>query len=149
MKLKSYLFALACGLGFANATSAEQYVDYTPQRGAWEVQIIRVDPNHVDDYLVGLRRNLVPVMEIMKSHGIIDQYQVMTKLNAGAGDNVIIIQHYPSLSGLEPEKARDQAIEKEIYAKVPKGQSDKAVAEFEKYRTFVSDEFWTPVDFAK
>ena len=64
-------FVLAAGLAVgalaASAVWAEQYVDYTPVKGVWEVQTIKVDPNHIDDYLTGLRKGLVPSISDLKS----------------------------------------------------------------------------------
>jgi hypothetical protein len=141
--------ALTAGLTLAGAAFAEPYVDWTPQKGAWEVTTIKVDPAHIDDYLTGLKKGWAPSQEIAKAHGIIDQYMILVKLNSGAGANVQLILHYPSLAMLEPDKARDQAIEKENLARVSRETEEKAVAEYDKYRTFVSDEFWTDVEFTK
>jgi hypothetical protein len=140
---------LAAGLAGAGAAMAEPYVDYTTQKGAWEVTTLKVDPNHIDDYLTGLKKGWAPGQEILKAHGVIDQYLILVKLNASAGANVQLIVHYPSLAMLEPDKARDQAIQKESFARVSKETNQAAVAGYDKYRTFVSDEIWTSVEFAK
>ena len=140
---------IAAGLVSAETAYAEPYVDYTPNKGAWEVTTLKVDANHIDDYLTGLKKGWAPGQEILKAHGVIDQYMVLVKLNSGAGANVQLIVHYPSLNNLEPDKARDQAIEKESFAQISKETNEKAVAGYDKYRTFVSDEFWTTMDFAK
>ena len=138
---------MACLSGFA---SAEPYQDYTPKKGVIEVQMIKVDPNHIDDYLTGLKTNLVPGLEIAKKHGVLDWYAFDVKLNGNGGDaNIMIVQHYPSLAVLDPDKARDQAIEKEGYAAVSKATQDKAVAGFDKYRTFVSDDFYGEIEYPK
>lgn len=149
MKKLITLAAAAAGLSMAGAAFAEPYVDWTPQKGAWEVTTIKVDPSHIDDYLTGLKKGWAPGQEIAKAHGVIDQYMILVKLNSGAGANVQLIVHYPSLSMLEPDKARDQAIEKETEAKVSRDTSDKAIAGYDKYRTFVSDEIWTEAQFTK
>lgn len=139
-----------CVAAIGLTAHAEPYVDYTPQKGAWEVQAIAVDPNHIDDYLVGLKKTMTPSLEIEKAHGIIDNYGFMVKFNSmGGGANVLILRHFPSLAALDPDKARDQALEKEYYAKISKDEDLKKVAEYEKYRKFVSDEFWVGVDLAK
>ena len=44
--------AVAC---VSTPCAAEPYVDYTPQKGYWSINAVEVDPNHVDDYLTGLR----------------------------------------------------------------------------------------------
>jgi hypothetical protein len=150
MKWVLGLAASAAALGVFHAANAEPYVDYTPKKGAWEVQTMAVDPNHVDEYLTGLKKTMVPVLEIEKAHGTIDRYSFMVKLNPnGGGANIMIVQHYPSLAAMDPDKARDQMIEKEIYANLPKADEEKKVAEYEKYRKFLSDELWTDVEMGK
>lgn len=142
--------ACFCMAAIGLTAQAEPYVDYTPQKGVWEVQAIAVDPNHLDDYLTGLKRTMTPELEIAKSHGLIDKYGFMVKFNSnGPGANVLVLRHYPSLAAMEPDKARDQMLEKEYYARISKDEGAKKVAEYEKYRKFVSDEFWTDVDMTK
>lgn len=146
---------LACTAGAlalvaAVAAKAEPYKDYTAQKGAWQVTEVHVDQNHIDDYLTGLKTSWVPGQEIAKKHGVIDDYWVMVKLDpAGVGANVLLGQHYPSLAVLEPDMARDKAIEKESYAAVSKEKGEALVAGFEKYRSFVGDGLYQIVQFGK
>lgn len=140
---------LAAGLLTASAAFAEPYADYTPVKGAWHVTTIKVDPNHIDDYVTGLKKTWATGEELAKKHGVIDQYMILLKLNSGAGANVQLIEHYPSLANLEPDKARDLALQKEGEAMVSKDNMMKSVGEFDKYRTFVSDEFWRSLEFTK
>jgi hypothetical protein len=150
--MKSIMTMLVAGaaLGVAGVATAEPYQDYTPQKGVLEVQMVKVDPNHIDDYLTGLKATLVPGLEIAKKHGVIDWYAFNVKLNANGGDaNVMIVQHYPNTAVLDPDKARDQAIEKESLAVLSKDADAKAVAGYEKYRTFVSDEFYYGIEYPK
>jgi hypothetical protein len=148
MKLKLLALA-ACATGLATAAAAEPWTDWTPQKGATEVTTLKVDPNHIDDYLTGLKKSWVIGQEIAKKHGVIDWYQVMVKLNSGAGENVVLLVHYPSLANLEPDQARDKAIEAENYAALSKEEGEKMVSGYDKYRTFVSDELWTGVEYPK
>ncbi len=150
--MKSIMTMLVAGaaLGLAGVAAAEPYKDYTPQKGVTEVQQIKVDPNHIDDYLTGLKTTLVPGLEIAKKHGVIDWYVINVKLNPQGGDsNVEIVQHYPNSAVFDADKARDQAIEKESYAAVSKEKMDKTVADFEKYRTFVSDDLYYEILYPK
>jgi hypothetical protein len=140
---------LTVGALAASAVWAEQYVDYTPVKGVWEVTTIRVDPNHIDDYLTGLRKGWSASMETLKKHGVIDQYMILQKLNSGAGANIQLIQHFPSGAMMDPDKTRDQAIQKEMEAQMSKTASAKLTGGFDKYRTFESDEMWTEVKMAK
>lgn len=129
---------------------AKQYKDYTPEKGVWEINAIEVDPNHVDDYLTGLRKSQVPAFEVMKKHGIIDEYRFIVRngYNKGA-PNVLIQTHYTSVAMLAPDQARDTMIEKEIFATFSEEAGKVAVAGYEKYRQFVDDGLWTEVTMTK
>jgi len=141
----------ACGaLAGASAASAKQYVDYTPAKGVWEINAIEVDPNHVDDYLVGLRKSQVPGFEVMKKHGIIDDYRFVVRNGYAKGSpNLLIEIHFTSAAMLEPDKARDQMIEKEIEATFSEADGKVAVAGYEKIRQFIDDGLWNEIVFAK
>ena len=149
MKWTIGALALSAGLCMAAAAAAEPWTDYIPAKGATEVVTVQVDPNHIDDYLSGIGKGWVREQELAKKHGIIDWYQVMVKLNATGGSNVVLIVHYPTLANLEPDKARDQAMLAESRAAMSKEDSDKQIAGYDKYRTFVSDDIWTGVDYPK
>jgi hypothetical protein len=148
-KIIAALGIATLGMAAAGMAFAEPYSDWMTTKGAWEVTTIKVDPNHIDDYMTGLKKGWASEQEILKAHGVIDQYMVLVKLNSGAGANVQLIVHYPSLAMMEPDKARDQAIEKEALAKTSKEALDATVAGYDKYRTFVSDDIWTTVEFPK
>ena len=140
----------ATALLYATAAPARQYVDYTPEKGLWEINAIEVDPNHIDDYLTGLRKSQVPGFEVMKKHGIIDDYHFVVRNGYTKGSpNVLIETHYTSVAMLAPDKARDQMIEKEIFATFSEDAGKTAVAGYEKYRQFIDDSLWSEVTFAK
>jgi hypothetical protein len=149
MKTTVSMLAVGACLSWAMAAGAEPYVDYTPLKGVTHVQTIKVDPNHIDDYITGLKKSWVPGEEIAKKHGVIDYYQLMVKLNGGAGANVVLIEHYPSIAALDPDQARDQAMEKEGQAIISKDQSTALTNGFDKYREFISDDYYQAVEFAK
>lgn len=145
---------VAAAVSFAalagSVASAEPYVDYTPEKGVWNMMSAEVDPNHVDDYLKGLRRTQQIGMDIMKKRGMIDAYRIRVRNGYTKGQpNVLIETHYTSVAMLAPDKARDMAIEKEIYASLPKSEADKAVASYETYRTFLDDAYYTEVTLAR
>jgi hypothetical protein len=120
-----------------------------PQKGLWEINAIDVDPNHVDEYLTGLRRSQVPGFEVMKAHGIIDSYKFLIRNGyTKGGPSVLIMTHFTSAAMLEPDQARDQMIEKEILAKFSEADGKAAVAGYEKYRTFIDDGLWSEVKMA-
>jgi len=151
IRISLKLAALAATISIGAATAyAKQYVDYTPQKGLWEINAIEVDPNHVDEYLTGLRQSQLPTFEVMKSHGVIDDYRVVVRTGYVKGSpNVLIQVHYPSAAMLDPDKARDMIIDKESNARFSEEQNKAAVANYEKYRTFIDDAMWTDISFAK
>ncbi len=141
-----YAGALALALVWASPASAKPWVDYVPQKGFWQYTYVKVDVNHIDDYLTQMKSIWVPGREIDKKHGLIDQYQVMTNINAEDGTaNVMLCVHYVSFAELDPDKLRDQAIFDENVAAVTQAAS----ADFNKYRTIVGSSIYVPVDYTK
>ena len=62
---------------------------------------------------------------------------------------MLIETHLPSIALLAPDKARDEALDKEMMATLPEEQGKAAIANYEKYRQFLDDSFWSEVRFAK
>jgi hypothetical protein len=143
MKIATIGAGLALAVLVASAATAEPYQDYTPQKGLWHVTTIKVDPNHVDDYVTGLKKEWVPGEEVAKKHGLIDSYRILVKINqADRSSNVLLEEHIPSTAILDPDRARDQSVQREIYAVVPKSEDQEMIKQFDKYRTFVSEDYY-------
>ncbi len=142
--------AAASTLVAAGAANAKEYVDYGYGKGIWTINQVEVDPNHVDDYLTGLKQSEVPGFEIMKKHGIIDDYTFSVKNGYTKGmPNVVIAVHYVNADGLMPNQARDQMLDKEIEATFSEDAGKTAVAGYEKYRKFLDNSTWLDVTFKK
>jgi len=141
----------AASIAFASApATAKQYLDYTPQKGYWDVNAVEVDPNHIDDYLTGLSKSLIPTYETLKKRGLIDDYKFMVRSGYVKGSpNVLLMTHSKSYGVLDADQARDQAIDKEIEALFTKEQNDAAIAGYEKYRTFIDNAQWTDIKMGK
>jgi hypothetical protein len=140
---------VAAGVIGIGVALAEPFVDYTPMPGAWEIQTRTIEPTHIDDYLKLLHSYWVPMEEIEKKHGIIDDYKVLVKINSAEGGNVLLLEHYPTLSSMEPDRARDQAVQRESDAFMSRDRSDKLLAGIDSYRSFASDVLYRSVDVAK
>jgi hypothetical protein len=139
--------AVAC---MSAPAAAEPYVDYTPQKGYWSINAVEVDPNHVDDYLTGLRSSQVSAFEVLKRRGLIDDYKFMVRTGYVKGSpNVLIMTHVPSTALDDPDQARDQAVQKEIYAAFSKEKGEQAVRGYEKYRTFIDTGNWQTMNMNK
>jgi hypothetical protein len=152
MRLFKMIALSAAAATFVASASAygEPYKDYTPAKGVWQVTTIKVDPNHIDDYLVGLKRAWIPAEELAKKHGLIDNYFVMVNANSAdpAGD-VLLGEHYVSFAAMDPDQARDMEMLKETLAQMSKEEGVKLTNGFDKYRTFMSETMWTGVNFDK
>lgn len=141
----------AASIAFASMpAAAKPYVEYTPQKGYWDINAVEVDPNHIDEYLVGLSTSLMSTFEALKRNGVIDDYKFMTRTGYVKGSpNVLIMTNSPSYGMLDPNKERDQKIDREIEAVFSKAQNDAAVAGYEKYRTFIDNAQWTDIKMGK
>ena len=146
--MRSFLFGVASALALVCMlpAAAKPWVDYIPQKGFWQYTYVKVDVNHIDDYLTQMKSIWVPGREIDKKHGLIDDYKVMTNVLGAAGDaNVMLCVHYVSFAGLDPDRLRDMAIDEENAAAL----AHAASADFNKYRTIVGSSIYVPVDFTK
>jgi hypothetical protein len=142
--------AVTASFVFGGVAIAKQYVDYTPQKGVWEINAVEVDPNHVDEYLTGLRKSQVPGFEVLKKRGVMDSYKFLVRTGYSKGSpNVLILTHLTSAAMLDPDRARDESIEKEILATFSEEQGKVAVAGYEKYRQFLDDGLWSELTMAK
>ena len=143
-------FPAVLALILAVPAAAKPWVDYVPQKGFWQYTYVKVDVNHIDDYLTRMKSIWVPGREIDKRHGLIDQYQIMTNIIGAAGDaNVMLCVHYVSFAGLDPNKLRDTAIYDENAAALPEAKADAAFTDFNKYRTIVGSYIYVPLDFTR
>ncbi len=148
-------FALAAlgavAIAFASVpAAAKPYVDYTPQKGYWDINAVEVDPNHVDDYLTGLSKSLVPVYETLKRRGLIDDYRFVSRIGYVKGSpNVLLMTHSKTTGVMDADRERDMAVEAEINAAFSEAQQDAAVAGYEKYRTFLDNGQWIDIKMGK
>jgi hypothetical protein len=148
-------FALAAlgavAIAYASVpAAAKPYVDYTPQKGYWDINAVSVDPNHVDDYLTGLSKSLVPVFETLKRRGLIDEYRFMSRIGyVKDSPNVLIMTHSKTTGVMDADRERDLAVEAEINAAFSEAQQDAAVAGYEKYRTFIDNGQWIDIKMGK
>jgi hypothetical protein len=83
----------------------------------WRIQLIRVKPTHMDDYLTSLRKSTKPLIEEQKKQGIIVDYKVFlkeTKNNPEDWDICVAIEYknYAAMDGLaaKGEALRDKIL---------------------------------------
>ena len=147
--MKAFVLAGALALAVGPAC-ADPWVDWTPKTGVISVTAVHVDANHIDDYLVGLKKIWAPGEEYAKKTGQITGYEILVNVNAaGTGANVLLVEHLPNFAVLDPNKKRDMDALKAMEAIAPKATQETAVAGFDKYRSFVGSELWQAVEFTK
>jgi len=148
-------FALAAlgavAIAYASVpAAAKPYVDYTPQKGYWDINAVEVDPNHVDDYLTGLSKSLVPVYETLKRRGLIEEYRFVSRIGYVKGSpNVLLMTRSKTTGVMDADRERDQSVEAEINTAFSEAQQDAAVAGYEKYRTFIDNGQWVDIKMGK
>lgn len=83
----------------------------------WRIQLIRVKPTHMDDYLASLRKSTRPIMEEEKKQGMITDYKIFlkeTKNNPEDWDICVAIQYknHAAMDGLaaKGEMMRDKIL---------------------------------------
>jgi hypothetical protein len=83
----------------------------------WRIQLIRVKPTHMDEYLTSLRKSTKPLIEEQKKEGMIVDYKVFlkeTKNNPEDWDICVAIQYknYAAMDGLaaKGEMLRDKIL---------------------------------------
>ena len=150
ISLKTITLGVAAAAFAVSTAYADEYKDYTPEKGVWQVTTVKVDPNHIDDYLVGLKKSWIPDVELSKKHGLIDNYFVMVNANgADPGGNVLLGEHFVSFAAMDPDKARDLKMQSEALAQMSKEEGRKMTSGYDKYRSFMNETMWTGVNFGK
>ena len=106
----------------------------------WRIQLIRVKPTHMDEYLTSLRKSTKPMIEEEKRQGLILDYKVFlkeTKNNPEDWDICVAIEYknYAAMDGLA---AKSEAVRDKILGgKAPAQQLSEKRAEI---REIVSSE---------
>ena len=83
----------------------------------WRVQLIRVKPNHMDEYLTSLRQSTKPLIEEQKRQGAIVDYKVFLKETKNSPEDwdicvAIEYKNHAAMDGLaaKGEAARDKIL---------------------------------------
>ena len=103
-----------CLFVFAPALFAQEHYTEGP---VWRVSLIRVKPNHMDEYLASLQQNSKPFFDEEKRQGLIVEYKVFlkeTKSNPQDWDICLAVQYknYAAMDGLSSkvEGIRDKVL---------------------------------------
>jgi len=82
----------------------------------WRVQLIRVKPTHMDDYLTSLRKSTKPLIEEQKKEGIIVDYKVFLKETKNSPDDwdICIAIEYKNHAAMDGLTAKGEMLRDKI-----------------------------------
>jgi hypothetical protein len=136
MRIAATLAALAA-FGFVTSAQAELYKDYAPSKAVWNLAMVKVQPNKIDDYLMGLKQSWINGCEINKKQGVLEDCFIYVSENDAAGPfNVLLVQKYVSGAMREPDEARYKAYMEEFRKKLAEDTQEKLVEGYNEFRTF-------------
>jgi hypothetical protein len=106
----------------------------------WRVQLIRVKPTHMDDYLTSLRKSTKPLIEEQKKEGIIMDYKVFLKETKNSPDDwdICVAIEYKNHAAMDGLTAKGELLRDKILGgKAPAQQLTEKRAEI---REIISSE---------
>ena len=121
----------------APAVMAQEHYTEGP---VWRVELIRVKPNHMDEYLASLQQASKPLVEEEKKEGLILDYKIFLKetMNDPQDWNVCIAIQYKNHAAMDGLDAKTDAIEKKILG--GQQQAQQLGEKRAEYREIVSNE---------
>jgi hypothetical protein len=124
----------------ATAQATEIYKDYVPSKAVWNVTMVKVVPNRIDDYLGGLKQSWVNGCEISKKMGAIEDCSIfVSETSAGGAFNVMLVQKFASGAMMEPDEARYNNFMAEFRKGLEKAKQDELVQGYEEFRSFFGE----------
>jgi len=122
-------------LFLAPALLAQEHYTEGP---VWRITLIRVKPNHMDDYLTALQQNLKPFYEAEKRDGMIVDYKIFfkeTKVDPQDWDISLAIE-YKNFAAMDGLSAKAEALRDKVLG--GKQTAQQAAEKREEIREVVS-----------
>ncbi len=143
------LTAAAAALALAGSAQAfEVFKDYTPSKEVWNVTMVRVNPNRIDDYLEGLKQTWWSACEIGKKHGTIMECGIYVDQNAATRDfNMMLVIKQPSAAVGDPNPELYKKFMADLRARLDEAKQDKIVEGYEQLRDFWGEKSMRRIDF--
>ena len=138
---KTILLAALAALGLAgNAQAAEMFKDYVPSKAVWNVTMVKVNPNHIDDYLGGLRQSWMAGCEAGKKAGTLEDCSIfVSETTAGGPFNVMLVQKFTTAAMMEPNQESYNKVMAEVRKTLAEAKEKELVKGYEEYRTFFGE----------
>jgi hypothetical protein len=149
MKSTSKLLALALAtLGLAGTASAEIWKDYEPSKAIWNVTMVKVDPNNIDDYLMGLKQSWATTCNAGKAAGAVeDCFIYVSETDASSPFNVMLVQKFTDAAMREPSAEKYAKVMDAVRKTISEAKADELVKGYNEYRTFVGELNFRRVEF--
>ncbi len=131
-----------------NAQAFEVYTDYTPSKEVWNVTMVKVNPNRIDDYLEGLKQTWVSGCEISKKQGtVLDCFVYVSETASNRDFNMLLVTKFPSAAVSDPNAEQFKSFQASMRAQLAEDKQDKLVEGYEEMRTFFGEQNFRRVDF--
>ena len=141
--------AAAAALTLASSAMAfEAYIDYTPSKEVWNVTMVKVNPNRIDDYLEGLKQTWMTGCEVGKKNGVvIDCFVYLSETAANRDFNMMLVQKLPNGAVSDPNADLFKKMQAETRAKLAQDKQDAIVEGYEELRTFFGEMNFRRIEF--
>jgi hypothetical protein len=138
---KMFVLAAVAALGLAgNANAAEMFKDYVPSKAVWNVTMVKVNPNHIDDYLGGLKQSWMNGCAAGKKAGTLEDCSIFVSETAAGGPfNVMLVQKFTSSAMMEPNEESYNKVMAEVRKNLAEAKEKELVKGYEEYRTFFGE----------
>jgi len=124
-------------LSLAPALFAQEHYTEGP---VWRIQLIRVKPTHMDDYLTSLQNSTKPFIEEEKKQGMIIDYKVFLKETTSSPQDwdIAVAVEYKNYAAMDGLSAKAEMVrDKVLGGKAPAQQLNEKRAEI---REIISSE---------
>ena len=148
--MKKYcVAAAAAGLVLASSAQAfEAYTDYTPSKEVWNVTMVKVNPNRIDDYLEGIKQTWMNGCDVGKKHGVVvDCFIYLSETAANRDFNMLLVMKLPSGAVSDPDAALFKQIQDETRAKLAQDKQEQLVQGYEELRSFWGEMNFRRIEF--
>jgi hypothetical protein len=90
----------------------------------WRVQLIRVKPTHMDEYLTSLRKATKPMIEEEKKEGLIVDYKVFLKETKNSPEDwdICVAIQYKNYAAMDGMAAKGEMVRDKILGGKKQGQ---------------------------
>jgi hypothetical protein len=148
MKLLTVAASAAALVLAVNAQAFEVYTDYTPSKEVWNVTMVKVNPNRIDDYLEGLKQTWQSGCDISKKQGtVLDCFVYISETAANSDFNMLLVMKFPNAASLDPNAEQFKAFQAAMRAQLAEDKQDKLVEGYEELRTFFGEQNFRRIEF--